>query len=64
MLWNCKDREHARKWWAKLTPPERWQLGDDLVLGCFDWREWGLSKPPSRVWLREVDYLRVLWESE
>jgi hypothetical protein len=59
-----RERERAKKWWDDLSPPERFQLGDDFVLGCFDWGDWGFYKSPTSVFLQEVDYLRILWESE
>ena len=57
-----REKEKARKWWDALPTEHRWTLGDDLVLGEFDWRDWGFSSRPSRAFMNEVDYLRMLWE--
>ena len=50
-----REREKAKSWWSQLTPDERFDLGDQLVLGCFNWQDWGFSKPPSSTFLNEVD---------
>jgi len=60
---DIKTRKAARKFFSGLSVAERWDLGDALVLGGFDWREWGFRKKPSGVFMREVDYQRMLWES-
>lgn len=58
-----REREKARAWWNNLSAAERWELGDQLVLGTFDFMDFGLSRRPSSVFLNEVDYQRMLWES-
>lgn len=52
-------KRKARKFWDSLSEADRFQLGDDLVLGDFDWRDWFEAKPP-RGFMREVDDLRIL----
>lgn len=59
-----REKEKAKSWWNQLSAPERFDIGDQFVWGCFNWMDWGFSKPPSSVFLQEVDYLRILWESE
>lgn len=59
---NMHEYDKARCFWDSLDDSARHQLGDDLVLGEFDWRDWLQSKP-SHAFLRELDYLRILWES-
>lgn len=59
-----REREKAREWWKALPRESRFQLGDDLVLGAFDWRDWGFASKPSRAFMNEVDHQRILWESE
>jgi hypothetical protein len=59
-----REREKAKEFWECLSPSERWGLGDQLVLGSFDWMDWGFTKRPSGAFLDEVDYLRMLWECE
>ena len=59
-----REREKAKAWWDQLSPAERHDLGDELVLGAFDWTTWGFSKAPSSTFLNEVDDLRMHWESE
>jgi hypothetical protein len=58
---DVEVRRSAERFWDSLTPVEKWQLGDDLVLGAFDWRDW-LSSPPPIGFLSIVDHLRLLWE--
>lgn len=57
------EKERARRYWSGLSSFDRGALGDALVLGDFDWREWFDTKP-SGSFLREVDELRILWEME
>lgn len=52
----------ARKFWDSLDRVQRGELGDAMVLGELDWRDWFEIKPRPGFWT-EVDYLRVLWES-
>jgi len=54
--------EAAKEFFEGLDNSQRWNLGDALVLGEFDWREWGLASKPSRAFLNELDQLRMLWE--
>lgn len=58
------ERDRARRWWNELDRAQRFELGDALVLGTFDWREWGFSSPPTAAFLNELDYQRTLWESD
>ena len=58
-----KEREKARRFWKSLPTRDRNDIGDALVLGDFDWRDW-LESKPTRAFLDEVDELRMLWESE
>ena len=55
------ERQKAKDFFADLLPSERWELGDQLVLGEVDW-EWWFGKKPSRAFLDELDYQRILWE--
>ncbi len=57
------ERERAREFWAALSTTERWTIGDELVLGTLDDWTWFDGRRPSRVFLDELDFLRVLWES-
>jgi len=55
--------EVARQLFDQLSPAERWELGDALVLGTFDWREWSEEPlPPGTT--AELDYIRMHWEDE
>ena len=58
-----REREAAREFWEGLDSAARWTLGDALVLGEFDWRDWFASKP-SRVFMNELDDVRMHWEAE
>lgn len=57
-----RERDKAKRWWDQLSTAERNDLGDDLVLGSFNWKDWGLRRSPSSVFLNEVDELRIHWE--
>ena len=57
-----KERAEGRKWFENLTDQQRWDLGDALVLGTFDYRDWGLERQPTSAFMGEVDYRRMLWE--
>jgi hypothetical protein len=55
------ERGRARKFVASLDRSTLGELGDQLVLGEFDWREWFDTKP-SGVFMRAVDDERILRE--
>jgi len=61
---SSADRASGRAWFNKLSNAEKWELGDQLVLGTFDWEEWSFRKKPSSAFMNGVDYERLLWESE
>jgi hypothetical protein len=42
-----KEKKKAEKWFKGLSDREIGQIGDDLVLGEFDWRDWLDEKPSS-----------------
>lgn len=56
-------RERVKRFWEGLDSRARGELGDALVLGTLDWRDWLDKKPPPGFW-SAVDELRVLWEME
>ena len=51
----------ARAFWKSLSTHDRWELGDQLVLGSFDWRDW-MDRKPSAAFLNELDAERMYWE--
>lgn len=53
----------ARRWFTELTDIQKGELGDQLVLGTFDWRDWFDTRPPKG-FMAEVDRERLRWESE
>jgi hypothetical protein len=57
-----RERSKAKTWWSSLSRVEKWAIGDDLVWGTFDWREWGFSRKPTSAFMNAVDYERTLWE--
>lgn len=57
-----REREKARAFWKSLSSYEKGMLGDELVFGAVDYLTWFDGAKPSRVFLDEVDYLRILWE--
>lgn len=56
-------REEARKFVKGLSRQQLGELGDALVLGEFDWRDW-LHEKPSGALLRAIDEERILAEEE
>lgn len=56
------EREKARRFFQGLSREQRFLLGDELVLGTFEWRDWGLSSKPSAAFLDELDQDRIEWE--
>ena len=56
-------REKARKFVRGLSRQQLGELGDALVLGEFDWRDW-LPEKPSGALLRAIDEERILAEEE
>jgi hypothetical protein len=60
---TLRERNKARKWIASLTRKKLFELGDALVLGSFDWREW-FDEKPSSVFLAEADIMRIFREEE
>lgn len=58
-----RERARARSWFQGLRRDLKDALGDEFVLGTFDWRNW-FDRRPTNVFLREVERERMLWESE
>lgn len=61
---KIKEREKATKFWAGLSNADRWTLGDQMVQGDVDWRDWGFEKRPTTTFKNELDQLRMYWEGE
>jgi hypothetical protein len=59
---NPDDRKAAKRFFKRLSRAERNELGDALVLGYFDWSDWGLEREPSAAFLRALDRARMDWE--
>ncbi len=64
--WSTTDAQHerarGRAWFGTLRTDERNDLGDALVLGGFDWRDWGFDRAPSGAFLGGADDARIDWE--
>jgi hypothetical protein len=43
---KAKANTWAKDIWACLDSRQRGELGDELVLGTFDWRDWSYDPPP------------------
>ena len=56
-----KERAKARKWWAGCSTSQKWELGDVLVSGEYDWRDW-FDKKPSAAFINALDDERIYWE--
>lgn len=51
----------ALEFWSALSREDRGAVGDQLVLGEFDWRDWLHERPPPG-FARAVDDLRIIEE--
>lgn len=58
---DSKAREQAQRFWDSLSNAQRWDIGDDLVLGCFNAEDW-FDEPLLSGTTEEMDKLRILWE--
>lgn len=58
---RAAERARGRAWFNSLGASDRGRLGDELVLGEFDWRAWLPSKPTS-AFLNGADAARMEWE--
>lgn len=56
------ETKRAEAWFEELREEQRHELGDALVLGDFDWRDWGFAKRPSSVFMLALDEARIRWE--
>ena len=54
-----KDREAGREFVRGLDMQQVFELGDALVLGYFNWREWGMQQKPSAAFIHAVDEERI-----
>ena len=55
------DKQKARVFFKSLGTSERWDLGDQLVWGSFDWNYW-LEEKPSKEFIKELCKLSDCWE--
>jgi hypothetical protein len=55
--------DQAQRLWRELTSEQRFDLGDQFVLGGFDWGDWfEEDRLPGAI--GELERLRTLWEME
>ena len=52
---RAAEKARGVAFYQKLSPSEQGELGDALVLGYFDWRDWFHEKP-SRSFMAGIDY--------
>jgi hypothetical protein len=62
-----EERDHVRKaakaFYDGLLPAEKWELGDQLVYGTLEDKDWiPDSLPAPQGFWAEVDRLRIQWE--
>lgn len=57
----ARERAAGANWFRTLPRQAKWDLGDQLVLGEFDWSNW-LDSKPSTAFLRGVEEARIVWE--
>lgn len=60
----AQERARGARWVRDEVRPAGmlWELGDALVLGSFDWREWGFESRPSSAFLNGADEERIRLE--
>ncbi len=58
---KSRDKRKVDALWNSLTTTERWELGDALVLGTFDWRDYFTEKPTNTM-MKMLDEKREFWE--
>ena len=56
-----KEQSRGKTWFNSLSSSDKFSLGDQLVLGEFDWRDWFDSKPSS-IFMNAVEAARMHWE--
>lgn len=63
LSWREKERirKAALRYFEGLSTEQRFELGDALVLGDFDWMDW-FERKPSQLFLRVLDDARIHWE--
>jgi hypothetical protein len=49
LVLSVSDRSRAKAWFESLSPFDRGELGDALVLGTFDWREMAIDEAHEHV---------------
>jgi hypothetical protein len=60
MRQRMAEYDRGREWARELHKRgQLGDLGDELVLGTFDWRDW-LDRKPSSAFLNGADYEREL----
>lgn len=62
--WRKKSQsiqDIANNFWKQLSPTDRDELGNQFVLGNYDWKDWWID-PPQKGVMNEVEKLRMLWE--
>ena len=55
------ERARGALWFKELRRDQKGDLGDEFVLGTFDWTEW-MDRKPSAAFLNGAEDARVLWE--
>ncbi len=59
------SRDRAERWAAEafrtLSPSDKWELQDALVLGSYEWSEW-FTQPPPRGGTSVLSRKIQLWE--
>lgn len=58
---RSKEADRGARWFSSLPNDAKWDLGDALVHGHFEWEDW-MDDEPSADFLRGVDKERWRWE--
>lgn len=56
-----RERTEAFRWVDSLSSRDLGELGDALVLGEYDWRDW-FNEKPSRAFMSAVEERRIYRE--
>lgn len=58
---RAADRAAGARWFNSLDDASKWELGDQFVLGTYDWRDW-FHDPVSSAFLNGAEEARLNWE--
>lgn len=58
---RAEQKTAGRTWFDGLGSGDKWNIGDALVLGTFEWIDW-FERKPSAPFMHGVEDARMHWE--